>query len=266
MSRGMTIADFVQQVLYAVYKVRLDVGFSDETPQAFHADTDRFKEVVMEANFVLNDLQKDQDWNWLRKKWHMGPVEVHPDGRIMEFYLPKDAYKVATGYNDAVRVHSPYSHGFFFEIPYTVARSGATKTTAMFSTGGQLDVPDNRMVAFVVGDVLTFNRPFYPERKGWELETDYIRYLEPLHICGADCEQPCPKAYEDIVLTEVTDPQFVVVKTAARRAEGDPSAADRVMSLTDESSKLLSAMRENDSAKTVPDTYGSIELGYTRIL
>jgi hypothetical protein len=30
--------------------------------------------------------------------------------------------------------------------------------------------------------------------------------------------------------------------------------------------KLLSAMRENDSAKTVPDTYTTYELGFTRIL
>ena len=266
MSRGMTIADLVQQVYYAIYKVRLDVTLSDENPQAFHADTDKFKEVVMEANFVLNDLQKDQDWNWLRRKWHMGQVEILPDGGIMEFTLPKDAYKVATGFNDAVRVHSPYNYGTFFEVPFTSPRSGATNTTVMFSTSGQLNVPDHRIRAFVVGDTLTFTRPFYPERRGWSLETDYIRLFKPLHICGADCVQPCPRAYEDRVLTEVTDPQFVVVKTAAKRAEGDPSAADRVMSLTDEATKMLSAMRENDSAKTVPDTYQSAELGYTWVL
>jgi len=55
------------------------------------------------------------------------------------------------------------------------------------------------------------------------------------------------------------------MKTAARRAEGDPSVADRVQSLDDLAAKALSAMRENDSAKTVPDTYTTSELGYMRV-
>ena len=55
-------------------------------------------------------------------------------------------------------------------------------------------------------------------------------------------------------------------KTAAKKAEGDPSIADRVMGMADEANKLLSAMRQNDSAKTMPDTYTTAELGYTRIL
>jgi len=44
MSRGMTIADFVQQVLYAMYKVRLDVDASKEG--AFHSHSDKFKEII----------------------------------------------------------------------------------------------------------------------------------------------------------------------------------------------------------------------------
>ena len=56
MSRGITIADFVQQVLYAIYKVRLDVDESVEG--SFHSKSDKFKEVVMEANFVLQEFQK----------------------------------------------------------------------------------------------------------------------------------------------------------------------------------------------------------------
>lgn len=266
MSRGMTIADFVQQVLYAVYKVRLDVGFSDETPQAFHADTDRFKEVVMEANFVLNDMQKDQDWNWLRARWNVGTAEVYDDHSIMEFPIPEDVYKVATGFNDAVRLRNPANPNIFIEVPFTSPRSGNTNHVLMFNQLGQINVVDSRLHAFVVGNVLTFNRPFTRDEAGYIIETDVIKWIDPLHICGPDCVQPCPHAYEDIVLSNIPDPQFVIVKTAARRAEGDPSVADRVMSLTDEATKLMSAMRENDSSKTVPDTYSSIELGYMRIL
>ena len=56
----MTIADFVQQVYYAMYKVRLDVRYDAALPEAFHANTDKFKEVIFEANFVLQELQKEQ--------------------------------------------------------------------------------------------------------------------------------------------------------------------------------------------------------------
>ena len=57
----------------------------------------------------------------------------------------------------------------------------------------------------------------------------------------------------------------MIVKTAAKRAEGDPSAIDRVQSLTDEATKMMSAMRENDSAHTTPDMYETSELGYVEV-
>jgi hypothetical protein len=121
-------------------------------------------------------------------------------------------------------------------------------------------------MAFVVGDHLTFSRPFTRSEAGMIIATDVVDLLEPLHICGPTCTQPCPYSYVDKVFTRISDPYYMVVRTALKRAEGDPSAADRVLSLGDEAMKLLSAMRENDSAKTVPDTYTTYELGFTRIL
>lgn len=264
MSRGLTIAEFVQQVFYAIYKVRLDVDASVEG--AFHADTDKFKEVLMEANFVLQELQKEQDWNWLRDRWYMGTAEVLDDGAIQEFTLPEGVYKVCTGYYDSVRLHNPTYPTIFLEVPFTSPRGGTTNVTAMFDENAKLNVPDTRLRAFVVGDILTFNRPFTIYEAGAIIETDVVRLLDPLHICDESCTQPCPQAYENKVFTEIPDPYYMVVRTAAKRAEGDPSVSERVMSLTDEGSKLLSAMRENDSSKTVPDTYSSVELGYTRVL
>ena len=78
MSRGLTIADFVQQVLYAMYKVRLDVDASKEG--SFHSKSDKFKEIVMEGNFVLQEFQKEQDWHFLRERWMMGPAVNPPHG------------------------------------------------------------------------------------------------------------------------------------------------------------------------------------------
>jgi hypothetical protein len=264
MSRGLTIADFVQQVYYAVYKVRLDV--TSAVAGAYHADTDKFKEVVMEANFVQQELQQAMDWNWLRHRLELGTAEALDDGAIVEFELPEYVYKVCTGFNDAVRLHNPTDPSVFMEVPFTSPRNGTVNNISMFNTNGQLNVSDQRLMAFMVGDHLTFTRPFTSNELGAIIETDVVDLLDPLHICDSTCTQPCSSAYVDKVFTRISDPYYMIVRTAMKRAEGDPSASDRVLSLSDEAMKLLSAMRENDSAKTVPDTYTTSELGFTRIL
>lgn len=260
MSRGLTIADLVQQVLYAIYKVRLDVTAGVEG--SFHSKSDKFKEVVMEANFVLQELQKEQDWNFLRERWDMGrAMNPGPHG-IQEIEIPDGVYKVCTGYGDAVRLHGPR----VVQIPFEEARTGNRRHVEMFNDWGELNVDDGAQRAFVVGDTLTFNRRWFRGEVGRRLETDVISYIEPLHICDDSCPDNCPKAYSDKQLTWLPDPYYIVVRTAAKRAEGDPSVTERVQSLTDEGSKLLSAMRENDSAHTVPDTYDTATLGYVPVL
>ncbi len=262
MSRGMTIADLVQQVLYHIYKVRLDV--SSDTSGNFHCHSDKFKEIVMEANFVLQELQKEQDWNFLREKWNIGQAfnPGHPMG-IQEIQLPDDAYKLCSGYGDGIRLHKgPH----VMQIPIEEVRTGNRNIVDMFNEWGELNVDGYRQRAFIVGDTLTFARPWLPFEAGGLLETDYIRYIEPLHICDDSCDDECPKAYDEKILTWLPDPYYIVVRTAARRAEGDPSVAERVQSLTDEGAKILSAMREHNSAHTTTDTYETSTLGYVPIL
>lgn len=261
MSRGLTIADLVQQVLYLVYKVRLDVDDSEEG--MFHCHSDKFKEVVMEANFVLQEFQKEQDWNFLRERWDIGHAfNPHHDG-IQEIKIPDEAYKLCTGYGDAIRLHK---HGYVHQIPIEEARMGNRRYVEMFNELGEMNVDGMGQRAFVVGDMLTFNRRWFPDEVNGRLETDVIRYIEPLHICDSSCPDHCPHAYEDKVLTWLPDPYYIAVRTAARRAEGDPSVSERVQSLTDEGSKLLSAIRENDSAHTIPDAYETSVLGYVSVL
>ena len=259
MSRGITIADFVQQVLYAIYKVRLDVDASLEG--SFHSKSDKFKEVVMEANFVLQEFQKEQDWNFLRERWEMGLTRNPHDG-IQEFEIPDEVYKVCTGYGDAVRLHLPGT----MQIPLEEARTGNRRHVEMFDEWGEMNVDSRAQRAFVVGNILTFNRRWFPSELGRPVETDVIRYIEPFHICDDSCEDGCPKAYEEKQLTWLPDPYYIIVRTAAKRAEADPSVTERVQSLTDEATKLLSAMRENDSAHTTPDTYDTCVLGYVPVL
>jgi hypothetical protein len=136
----------------------------------------------------------------------------------------------------------------------------------MFDEWGRMNVDTMGQRAFVVGDVVTFNRRWLFGEHGYPLETDVIRYIEPFHICDDSCPDHCPKAYDEKVLTWLPDPYYVIVRTAARRAEADPAVSERVQSLTDEGSKILSAMRENDSAHTIPDTYDTVALGYVPVL
>ena len=265
MSYGMTIADFVQQVYYAIYKVRLDVRHDAALPQAFHANTDKFKEVVFEANFVLQELQKEQDWNWLRERLDLGCTCQSHHGEIQEFELPDWVYKPCTGFNDSVRLRNKNS-SLFMEVPFTSPRSGNTFITAMHDEYGRINVNDTRVAAFQVGNALTFTRPWQGNEIGKKIETDVVRRFEPLHICDDSCQQPCRYSYQQKVFTEIPDPYYMVVRTAAKRAEGDPSVTDRVVSLADDATKIMSAMRENDSSKTMTDTYRTSSIGYMRVM
>ena len=258
MSRGLTIAEFVQQVLYAMYKVRLDVDASLEG--AYHSKSDKFKEIVMEGNFMLQEFQKEQDWNFLRERWDIGLARPG----IQEFKIPEGVYKLCTGYNDAIRLHG--RHGGVLQIPFDSPRSGNHEAYDMYDERGFLNVDKNLQRAFVVGDTLTFYRPWYRREVGGFLETDVISYIEPMHICDSSCPNNCPKAYEDRLFTWMPDPYYFIVRTAARRSIADPSLADMVQVLTDEASKFLSAVRENDSAHTNMDTYETNTLGYISVL
>lgn len=261
MSRGLTIADLVQQVLYAQYKVRLDVDPSLEG--SYHCKSDKFKEIVMEANFVLQEFQKEQDWNFLRERWDIGFAR-NPHYGIQEFKIPEGVYKLCTGYNDAVRLH--VGQGFVLPIPFDSPRSGNHAAIEMFDDFGRANVDNDFQRAFVVGDTLSFYRRWKPGEIGRYLETDVIRYIEPLHICDSSCANRCSRAYDEVQFEWMPDPYYFVVRTAARRALADPSLSDIVQPLTDEASKFLSAIRENDSAHTNLDTYETSALGFISVL
>lgn len=261
MSRGLTIAEFVQQVLYAMYKVRLDVDASKEG--SFHSHSDKFKEIVMEGNFVLQEFQKEQDWNFLRERWEIGIASNFGHRGIQEFHIPEGVYKMCTGYNDAVRLHIA---GRTLQIPYDSPRSGNHAAYDMFDEFGEANVDRRLQRAFVVGDILTFSRKWFPIELGGFLETDVISYIEPMHICDEHCPDDCPRAYKEKLFRWLPDPYYLVIRTAAKRAIADPSCSEIAQALTDEASKFLSGMRENDSAHTTTDTYETAVLGYVPVL
>jgi hypothetical protein len=249
MSYGMTPAEFVRQVYYTQEKVILD----------FRPTDDKYKEVLMEANLVLQELQKEEDWSWLRKRLVLGSTRdlPHGYGQIPEYHLPEWVYKPSTLHNDCVRLYRTLGHcrhhshecqccgecineWACINIPYT-----SLGNTNSHIRRGELG-------AVVIDDILTFNRPFMGDEKNRIAVADMQRRLEPLHICDSNCEVPCKKI-EKLIFREIPDPNYLVVKTAALHAEGSPPAQGRLQSLQDQAQKLLSAMRQNDASATEPD-------------
>lgn len=265
MGRGITIADLVQQVLFRVYGVRLETDGSDPGLTVYSCTTDRYREIVMAANIVLEELQKEADWSFLRTVLELGFACNGKDGRPCEMELPEWTYRPAIGYDDSVRLLLPCRT---LEIPWVQARQLNHRRIEMIDELGLHDVPDFSQKAALIGSTVAFSRPWADHEDGYALETDVIRRIDPLPIVKGRTatEEQRKEQYEKRFLTEIPDIQYVVAKTAVRRAEVDPSAVDRVQPLTDEATRYLSAMRENDSAHNYLDNYHAFELGYVEVL
>lgn len=291
MSQGLAPYDFVQQVYYAQEKVILD----------FWPDDDKYKEVLFEANLVLQELQNAEDWTWLRDKLVLGPCFSLP-GKIPEFDLPDWVYKASTLNHDAIHMHPifpscryigrpgfphpgrDYDERTFFEVPFASAGDNRHRKENLHNIHGVIHTPDVALRAVRIGDTVTFNRPLLMHEEHCIATLDVQRRIELFHICDATCKgvnpdepicyergedgnwiNPCSKI-EHRMLTEIPDPNYVVMATAARHAEGSPPALARVAGLQDAALKILSAMRQNDAAATDADYQDWEPLGYVEVL
>lgn len=248
MSNGMTPYDFVQQVYYVQEKVILD----------FHPDDDKYKEVIMEANLVLQELQNAEDWHWLRDRVVLGTTTASADHQPLEFDIPANVYKPATMHGDCVQLQRPW-HGVPMDcdaINVPLVSQGRLHTHNMRSVQGLAVVqPEFPLGAAIVGDKIKFNRELYPYELDRLVTMDVIRRMKPLHICNDSCTKvngKCTKI-ESKIFTEIPDPNYMVYRTAALHAEGSPVASGRLAGLQDVSTKILSAMRENNYVTTDPD-------------
>lgn len=274
MSYGITPYDFVQQVFYAQEKVLLDFWPTD----------DKYKEVLIEANLVLQELQNAEDWTWLRERIVLGDTNDRPGSSIPEYKLPTWVYKPSMLHDDCVKLckqigHHHHCHDYddemfdemnYIEVPYvsTGRVQGRTDKQRFYMN---TNIPDRKLGAVLIGDILTFNRPLFGMEKGRVAVTDVQRRIPLMHICGPECKginpdepinyqrdengkwiNPCSKI-EDRVFEMIPDPNYVVMRTAALHAEGSPPAQGRIATLTDNAQKILSAMRQNDSAATDAD-------------
>ena len=291
MSYGMTPREFVKQVYYMQEKVLLDFWPTD----------DKYKEVLYEANLVLQELQNAEDWTWLREQIVLGDCHDHP-GSIPEFQLPPWVYKVSTLNHDGVKLYRPrmhrgchgecgdcHSHDICFDqrniiiAPFASAGDNQYRKERLDNSFGQIHLRDRNLRAVVEGDVGTFASPLYPFEGRMIAVIDVQKRLPLAHICDESCKgidgntpdytldangnwkNPCRKI-ERRLFTEIPDPNYVVLATAARHAEGSPPAQAKIAGLNDAALRILSAMRQNDAAATDAD-YADWEVpGYFEVV
>lgn len=280
MSKGMKPYDFVQQVYYAQEKVLLDFVPSD----------DKYREVLTEANLILQELQNVEDWTWLREKLILGPCDMGP-GIIPEWTLPDWVYKVSTLNHDGIRLmmpvaplgarvrsprFMPYGDAWldkksFIEVPFISMGDFQHRMDTDVTRFGAVHWPGHLLRAVKVGNVVTFNRELTPFERRFVATVDVQRRIPLIHVCDETCRTasgttgfdyditethdykvPCSKIEENI-LELLPDPNYLVMATAARHAEGSPPALARVAGLQDAAQRILSAMRSNDASATEAD-------------
>lgn len=290
MSKGLTAYEFVQQVYYAQEKVVLD----------FWPNDDKYKEVLMEANLVLQELQNSEDWTWLRDQLVLGDTRMKPN-EIPEYQLPPWVYKASTLNNDTLKLYriKPSHHchcravhphfGYYdlwdyIEVPFASTGDNQHRKDKSYGPHDLLFFNDNTLRAVRIGNIVTFNRLLTPWESNRVAVIDVQRQIKQFHVCDDWCKgvdedsdisyerdsdgnwvNPCAKI-EERYLTEIPDPNYVVVATAARHAEGSPPAQHRVQGLTDQAQKILSSMRSNDAASTDADYFDYDTFGYIEVV
>ena len=286
MSQGMTPAEFVQQVYYMQEKTLLEFWPTD----------DKYREVMVEANLVLQELEALEDWTWLRETINLGYCEGNTS-EILKFELPDDVYKLSTLNHDFLRLYPiayhdiqtttelvPYEevthtvdNGYVLDehhyIPVPLASAGDQRWNREQQVNwlAMNHVHDWQLRAVVHGHTIMFNRPLTNVEANMVLVADVQKRIKRFHVCDyRTCEidpntHICSNA-DSVYLTEIPDPNYVVMATAARHAEGSPPALARVAGIQDAAQRILSQMRSNDASATDSDYIEWDTPGYIEVI
>lgn len=269
----MTLDDLVRQTYYTQEKVILD----------FHYWDDKYREVIMELNLVLQELQKEEDWLWLRERLVLGPcADFLGDHGIPEFRLPDWVYKPSTLHDDGVRLYvRDRRHGGLQEMNYLLApwsHAGEVNHPQIewYTLFGGVNMPDTHLEAVNFSGLVTFNRKLGPEERTRVAVTDVQREIGLVELPprrdvydAADADQ---RAKWDEYYTrrqwfsEIPDPNYLVFRVAALHCVGSPVAMMRQQDLTDAAQKLLSAMREANAAATRPSRVEYARPGFINLV
>lgn len=271
--RSMTLDDLVRQVYYTQEKVVLD----------FHYYDDKFREVIMELNLVLQELQKEEDWLWLRERLVLGPCkDFLGDHGIPEFRLPEWVYKPSGLHDDGVRLYAKdRRHGGLLEMNYLFApwaSAGEVNHPQMewYTRWGGVNMPDQDLEAVNFAGLVTFNRKLTSEERTRIAVTDVQREIELVdlpprydeYMAANDKQRSKWDEYytEREFFKEIPDPNYLVFRVAALHCVGSPVAQMRMQDLTDSAQKLLSAMREANSMATRPSRVKYEIPGYINVI
>lgn len=256
--RNMTLDDLVRQVYYTQEKVILD----------FHYYDDKFREVIMECNLVLQELQKEEDWLWLRERLVLGPcADFLGDHGIPEFRMPDWVYKPSGLHDDGVRLYDVDRCGNINEMNYLLAPWAAAgeinhPQTMWYDTAGAFNLRDQDLEAVSFGGLVTFNRPLNRSERRRLAVTDVQREIDlvdlpPRHDEWESASNDQKGKWDEYYtkrkfFSDIPDPNYLVFRIAALHCVGSPVAMMRQQDLTDSAQKLLSAMREANSMATRP--------------
>ena len=283
MSAGISPYDFVQQVYYMQEKTLLD----------FWASDDKYREVLVEANLVLRELEAVEDWTWLRERIVLGPC-TDGDKQILEFKIPTEVYKLSTLYKDCLKLYPAaavnetitevdgeevieynYTLDEVHFIPVPITSAGNQRFPRQLQTNflAVNHIHDRELKAVVHGDTIRFTRPLLKHECNMFLTADVQMHIKPFHVCSDVCGIANPDTNfkycnnaDSVYLTEIPDPNYVIMATAARHAEGSPPALARVAGLQDAAQRILSQMRQNDAAATESDWLDWDVPGYVEVI
>lgn len=182
----------------------------------------------------------------------------------------------------------------FIQVPYASIGNMYRRDVRQVNSILVPQVRSGELKAIQVGDRITFNRPFTPFESDRIVMLDVQKRIEQFHICDDNCygeikskvnrdadghitgmstektkasypDNPCYRTLKKM-LTEIPDPNYVVIKTASLHAEGSPAAQGRLAGLQDQASRMLSAMRSNDSEHTNPDMVDYMPIDFVNVL
>lgn len=257
--RSMTLEEFVREVYYIQEKVLLDFNYWD----------DKAREVIQELRLVLQELQKEEDWLWLRERLVLGPCDDYGRrGSIPEFALPEWVYKPSSLHDDSVRLYRVRGNGSLVErdylvAPWTTAGEANHPHMEWYTQRGAVNVPERDLFALNLAGTVTFNRPLTAGERRRVAVTDVQREIRLPEIPPradeyekADEKQKAKWDHyyrEEQWLSEIPEPNYVTTRTAALHCVGSPVAQMRMQDLTDNAQKLLSAMREANAMATAPN-------------
>lgn len=248
MSAGYTAQEFVKLVWYAQEKVLLDFDYRD----------DKFQEVIVEANMVLDYLQKEEDWTWLRRRDLLGLSELSIPHQ--EFTLADDVYKLSTVYGDAAELEHTQNPMDTLLVPYVSSGMTTHRNHDQVSPVLQYDPLQPDLGLVIHGRTLRWTRPLTPYESNRWVYAWVIKNIEKFPTIDESNWNTTK------FLTEIPDPMYVVASTAARHAEGSPLAQGRLAGLQSDAQRLLSGMRSNDASYTGVDYVEHSPIDYINVV